>query len=529
MTDKLSTIALDLERLGIQRPNGLHVNLSTPRLVEAAVARGEGVLTSSGALAVRTGARTGRSPGDKFMVQYAERSSAGRIWWGDVNRPLAPEDFERLRARVCAYLQRRDLFLQDTIVGADPRYSLPVRVISEFAWHNLFARQIFRQPEAAPPAAPRWTILCAPRFLADPAIDGTRSETAVVLDVEQRLVLICGTEYAGEIKKALFTVMNYTLPQQSVLPMHCAANVGPDGDVALFFGLAGAGKTTLSTDPERRLIGDDTHGWGDHGVFNIEGGCHAKCFNLSREREPQIWDAIRFGTVLENVVVDAHSGEADYADGSLTENTRAAYPVEHIPGGQSSGRGGHPATIFFLTADAFGALPPIARLTADQIRYYFLSGYGVRATGTEVSVLVPEATFSAAFSQPFLPLPPRIYADMLGEKIARYGARVYLVNTGWTGGSPVAESRIKLEHTRAMVRAALGGRLDDVPTYVEPVFGLRVPLKVPDVPSEMLRPRSGGDAEGSEARARKLAAQFAENFRRFPDAPSAVAEAGPRS
>jgi phosphoenolpyruvate carboxykinase (ATP) len=521
----------ELISLGITRPGRVHANLTVARLVEEALARGEGILTADGALVARTGKKTGRSPGDKFLVRYDGRESAARVAWGKVNQPMAPETFERLLARVAAYLQGRDLFVVDAYVGADARYGLPIRLVTEFAWHALFARQLFRRLDGAALAAhaPEWTVVGAPRFLADPAVDGTKSETAVVLDVERRLVLICGSEYAGENKKSLFTVMNYVLPQRGVLPMHCSANAGADGDVALFFGLSGTGKTTLSADPQRRLIGDDEHGWSDDGVFNFEGGCYAKCINLSREKEPQIWNAIRFGAVVENAVVDLATRQVDYADDSITENTRVAYPVEYIDNADLSGMGGHPKTIVFLTADAFGVLPPIARLTPDQARYHFLSGYTAKIAGTEAGVTEPQATFSTCFGAPFWPLPPHIYADMLAEKMTRHGARVFLLNTGWTGGPAGVGRRISLPATRAMVRAALEGQLDDIETYIDPVFGLRVPQRIPGVPDELLRPReTWRDPRAYDDKARDLARRFVKNFEQFEGAAPELAAAGPR-
>jgi phosphoenolpyruvate carboxykinase (ATP) len=530
MTDT-STIAADLLRFGISRPGEIYANLASARLVEAAVARGEGLLAANGALVAQTGKRTGRSPGDKFLVRYPGRESAERVDWGKVNQPMAPEVFERLLGRVAAYLQGRDLFVLDATIGADPRYALPARIVTEFAWHTLFAQQLFRRLDPAELAAhqPEWTIIGAPRFHADPAIDGTTSETAVVLDVERKIVLICGTEYAGENKKSLFTVMNYVLPLRGVLPMHCSANVGAGGDVALFFGLSGTGKTTLSADPDRKLIGDDEHGWSDEGVFNFEGGCYAKCINLSQEKEPQIWNAIRFGAVVENVVVDPATREVDYADDSLTENTRVAYPVEFIDNAELSGTGGHPRTIMFLTADAFGVLPPIARLTPDQARYHFLSGYTAKAPGTEVGVTEPQATFSTCFGAPFWPLPPYIYADMLAEKMLRHGTQVFLLNTGWSGGPAGIGQRISLPYTRAMVRAALQGQLDEAEIYTDPVFGLHVPLRIPGVPDQLMRPRATWrDPAAYDAKARDLARLFAENFTKFDGVAAEVAAAGPK-
>jgi phosphoenolpyruvate carboxykinase (ATP) len=522
-------IRADLGRLGIGRPPAVHANLPAARLVQAAIVRGEGELTESGALAVYTGKRTGRSPGDKFLVCYEGQPGAAQIDWGVINQPADPALFDRLLTRVAAYLEQRELFVVDAVAGSDPRYAMPVRLVTELAWHALFARQLFRQAEPEDAGLPGWTIVGAPRFLAEPARDGTKSETAVLLDTERRLALICGTEYAGEIKKAVFTVMNYTLPALGVLPMHCSANVGAEGDTALFFGLSGTGKTTLSADPERRLIGDDEHGWSDAGVFNVEGGCYAKCIGLSRAREPQIYDAIRFGAVLENVVVDGSSGRPDYDDGSVTENTRAAYPVEYIAGSVPGGLAAHPRTILFLAADAFGVLPPIARLTPAQARYHFLSGYTAKLAGTEVGLAEPEAAFSTCFGAPFLPLAPRVYAELLGEKMVRHEVRAFLLNTGWTGGSYGTGRRISLEHTRALVRAALSGALDEAPVSIDELFGLQVPLRVDGVPEEVLRPRDAwSDPAAYDERARELAGRFAANFERFGDMPPEVVAAGPR-
>src|SRR6266508_1191807 len=529
MTDT-TKIAEELRRFGILRPGQIFANLAVPHLVEEAVARGEGVLTVKGALVARTGKRTGRSPGDKFLVRYEGSESAERIAWGKVNQPIAPEVFDRLLARAAAYLQGRDLFVLDAAVGADPRYTLPIRLVTEFAWHALFAQQLFRRPDAAALAThqPEWTIIGAPRFFADPEVDSTKSETAVVVDVERKIVLICGTEYAGENKKSIFSVMNYGLPLRGVLPMHCSANIGADGDVALFFGLSGTGKTTLSADLARKLIGDDEHGWSDEGVFNFEGGCYAKCVNLSQENEPQIWNAIRFGSVVENVVVDPVTREVDYADTSLTENTRVAYPVEYIDNAELSGCGGHPHTIIFLTADAFGVLPPIARLTHTQARYHFLSGYTAKTAGTEGGVKDPEATVSACFGAPCLPLAPQIYARMLGEKLARHDVRVFLLNAGWTGGPYGVGERIKLSATRAMVNAALSGALDQAETYTDPVFGLHVPLHIPGVPDAIMQPRkTWRNPNAYDAKARDLAARFIENFKQFEDVDDLARDGGP--
>ncbi len=473
--------------LGQARP--LHHNLSSAALIEQAIVRGEGQLTTTGALVVRTGQYTGRSPKDKFVVCRAEYESL--VDWGSVNQVMEPEQFERLLARATAYLANRPLYVQDCFAGADPRYRLSVRVITEYAWHNLFARQLFIRPSTDELIGfePTFTVLSAPGFKTDPAIDGTRSEVVVAIDFVRRVVLIAGTAYAGEIKKSIFTVMNFLLPLQGVFPMHCSANVGAQGDVALFFGLSGTGKTSLSADPERRLIGDDEHGWSNEGIFNFEGGCYAKCINLSRENEPQIYDAIRFGGVVENVVVNPDTREPDYSDASITENTRAAYPLEFIRGAVIPSVGGHPNHIFFLTADAFGVLPPISRLSVEQAMDMFLLGYTAKVAGTERGITTPQMTFSACFGAPFLPMHPARYAQMLGEQLARHSAQVWLVNTGWTGGAYGVGTRIPIRYTRAMIRSALRYELEDVPYRTDPIFGLEVPNQVDSVPSELLDPR----------------------------------------
>ncbi|MBO8141331.1 MAG: phosphoenolpyruvate carboxykinase (ATP) [Firmicutes bacterium] len=492
----------------------LHHNLSPAQLVEKALLRGEVRLASNGAAVAATGKYTGRSPKDKYVVRDAW--TAERVAWGSVNQPMEPEVAGALLDRVAAYLQGKELFVFDGAAGALERHQIRVRVITEFAWHNLFARNLLlRDPAGEGPFA-HWNLIYAPGFQAVPERDGTRSEAFIVLDFSRQLVLIGGTRYAGELKKAVFTVMNGLLPDRGVMPMHCGANVGEQGDVALFFGLSGTGKTTLSADGNRRLLGDDEHGWADEGVFNFEGGCYAKTIGLSQEKEPQIWNAIRFGSVLENVVVNPQSRVPDYADGSLTENTRAAYPLEHIPGALAGGVAGHPRTIFFLSADAFGVLPPIARLDAEQAMYYFLSGYTSKLAGTERGVTSPEATFSTAFGEPFLPLPPQVYARMLGERITRHGVRVFLVNTGWIGGPYGVGRRIDLAYTRTLVRAALAGELEDVPWHREPHFGLLIPERCPGVPDSILNPKGmWDDGSAYDAKAAELARKFADNYRRF--------------
>jgi phosphoenolpyruvate carboxykinase (ATP) len=523
-------LSADLEALGIAAQQQVHVNLAPPRLVEAALARGEGALTADGALVALTGKRTGRSPDDKFFVRRPDHESAARVAWGKVNHPIDAAVFERLLARVSAYLQEHELFVVDARAGADPRYCISIRVVTDMAWHALFARQLFLPPNETGigNTSGRWTVVSAPRLLADPARDGTHSETAVMIDLERRIVLICGTQYAGEIKKSIFTIMNYVLPARGILPMHCSANIGPESDVALFFGLSGTGKTTLSADPERRLIGDDEHAWSDNGVFNIEGGCYAKCINLSRKGEPQIWDAIRFGAVVENVVVDPLTGQPDYADRSLTENTRVAYPLNHIAEAVLTGVGDHPRTILFLAADAFGVLPPIARLSSAQARYHFLSGYTAKTAGTEVGVSEPQATFSTCFGAPFLPLPAQIYAHMLSAKMEQHGVRVFLLNTGWTGGPAGVGRRINLGYTRAMVHAALSGALDNTPTWTDPVFGLQVPQHIAGIPDGVMEPRSSWhDPAAYDTQAGRLAQLFVENFRQFSDVDAETVAAGP--
>lgn len=504
------------------------VDWNTARLVEQAVIRDEGRLTSSGALVVNTGQYTGRSPDDKFIVE--ELTFADRIAWGGANRPLSPASFERLYAKMTAYLQNRNVFVFNGYAGAHPNYRLPIRVVTELAWHNLFARNLFIRPspEALQHHVPEFTVFAAPGLKADPDTDGTRSEAFVVIHFGRKIVLIGGTAYAGEIKKAIFTVLNGLAPQRGIMPMHCAANTDSDAGTALFFGLSGTGKTTLSADPERSLIGDDEHGWSDEGIFNFEGGCYAKCIGLNEANEPQIWRAIRFGAVLENVVVDEIHRKPDFYDASLTENTRAAYPLEHIENAVIPGIGGHPRTICFLTADAFGVLPPIARLDTDQALYYFLSGYTSKLAGTERGVNEPVATFSSCFGEPFLPLPPLRYAEMLRERILKHQTDVYMINTGWTGGPYGVGQRIPLPLTRAMVRAALRGELAQVEYRIDPIFQLRVPLHCSGVPSDVLDPRSTWqDPEAYEHQARELAGRFRQNFRRFGTAGEELAKAGP--
>ncbi|MDQ5851321.1 MAG: phosphoenolpyruvate carboxykinase (ATP) [Chloroflexota bacterium] len=517
-----------VRRLKVVELANVYRDLSVAALVEHAIHNREGQLAANGALAATTGKRTGRSPGDKFIVRSG--ATEDKVEWGRINQPIDQQAAGELRERLLHYARDRRVYVLNAFAGADAATCLPIQVITEYAWHNLFARQLFRHaaPAELTDHAPAFTVIAMPTFLAVPERDGTKSETAVIVDFERREVLIAGTEYAGEIKKSIFSVMNFLLPPQGVLPVHCSANVGQAGDVALFFGLSGTGKTSLSSDPERRLIGDDEHGWGENGVFNFEGGCYAKCIRLRREAEPQIYDAIRFGAVMENVVIDPETREPRYDDDSITENTRAAYPLEFIGNIAEEGTGGHPQTIFFLTADAFGVLPPISRLTAEQAMYHFLSGYTAKLAGTEVGLGTdPEATFEACFGSPFLPLPAITYAEMLREKLNRHGGRVYLLNTGWTGGSFGTGSRIKIGYTRAMVHAALAGTLEHAETYTDDRFGLHVPIHIEGVPDELLRPRdTWQDQDAYDRTAQRLATCFIDNFKKYGNE---LAKFGPRS
>ncbi|WP_446686908.1 phosphoenolpyruvate carboxykinase (ATP) [Paracerasibacillus soli] len=507
----------------------LQKDLSVPRLIEKILSRREGVLSETGAVQATTGKYTGRSPEDKFIVR--DEISEKTVDWGTVNKPIDEHVFLKLLMKVTNHLkEKEELFVFNGFAGADEKYRLPIRVMNEFAWHNLFAKQLFIRPTAVELAEhePDFTIISAPTFKADPTVDGTNSEAFVLISFKQKIILIGGTEYAGEIKKSIFSVMNYLLPQKNVLSMHCSANVGAEGDVALFFGLSGTGKTTLSADPYRKLIGDDEHGWSPNGVFNIEGGCYAKCVKLSEEKEPQIFHAIRFGSVLENVVLDKVTRTPDYDDVTLTENTRAAYPLENIDNIVKPSVAGHPNTIIFLTADASGTLPPISKLTKEQAMYHFLSGYTSKLAGTERGVTEPQATFSTCFGAPFLPLAPATYAKMLGKKIDQHQANVFLVNTGWTGGSYGVGQRIKLSYTRAMVHAALEGELNMVETMKDDIFGLHIPLHVPGVPDEVLIPKQTWENKDSyEKTAQKLAEEFHANFEKFTHVSEEIVKAGP--
>lgn len=496
--------------------SGVHRNLNEAELMEQAVRRDEGRFADNGAFVVETGTYTGRSPKDKYVV--VEPWAEAHVVLGSANKPMEKATFDALFERVAAYLKEKELFVFDGAVGRSPEHQIGVQAITELAWHNAFARNMLVRQPAPESQFARWNLIYAPGFTGVPERDGLRSEAFVVLNFARRVILIGGTYYAGELKKSVFTVMNALLPERGVMPMHCSANVGKDGDVALFFGLSGTGKTTLSADPDRFLIGDDEHGWADEGTFNFEGGCYAKTIGLKREHEPEIWDAIRFGSVLENVVIDERTRTPDYDDASLTENTRVCYPIHYIPGAVESGTAGHPQTIFFLTADAFGVLPPVARLDSEQAIYYFLSGYTSKLAGTERGVTEPEATFSTAFGEPFLPLRPQVYADMLRQRIEKHGAQVYLINTGWTGGPHGVGERMQLAYTRAMITAALNGSFDDIAFEKESHFGLMIPVSCPGVPDNVLNPETTWkDKAAYAAQAQQLAQLFAHNYRRFDE------------
>jgi phosphoenolpyruvate carboxykinase (ATP) len=507
--------------------NKVYRNLHSGVLVEHSIRRGESMLADNGALVAYTGKYTGRSPKDKFTVK--DPVTAELVNWGEVNQAFDPEKFDALYERVVASLQGKELFVQDLFAGADSKYRLPVRVINEYAWHNLFVRALFVRPTAEELKThhPEFTIVSAPEFQGDPQRDGTRSEAFVIVNFTRKIILIGGTKYAGEMKKSIFGIMNFLLPPNNVFPMHCSANVGKNGVTALFFGLSGTGKTTLSADPERLLIGDDEHGWSATGIFNFEGGCYAKCIKLSKESEPQIWNAIRFGSVLENVTLDKETHVPDYNDDSRTENTRCAYPVDYIDGAVIPGIGGHPKNVIFLTADAFGVLPPISKLSTDQAMYHFLSGYTAKVAGTEAGVKEPQPNFSTCFGSPFMPLRPKVYAEMLGRRMQEHGTQCWLVNTGWFGGPYGTGSRMKLPYTRAMVNAAIEGTLEKAEFETDPAFGLTVPKAVPGVPTEFLRARDAWkDKAAYDKAAADLSARFAKNFEKF-DVPANIRAAGP--
>lgn len=508
-----------VEYLGFHNLNKIFWNLSSSNLVEQVIKKNEGCLSNDGAVLVSTGKHTGRSPNDKFIVDYNDKTHE-KIWWGKVNCPLPPEKFHLIFNKMKAYLQGRDVFIQDMMAGAHPSYQLPIRIITEKAWQSLFARNLFRRlhPDQIPTHIPEYTVICCPDFHTTPEEDGVRSDTFIIVNFEKKLVLLGGTSYAGEIKKSIFTIMNYVLPLKGVLSMHCSANVGALGDVALFFGLSGTGKTTLSSAPDRQLIGDDEHGWSEDGVFNVEGGCYAKTIRLSEELEPLIWHATqRFGAVLENVIFEPVTRQIDFNDDRLTENTRGAYPLDYVDNCVLQGYTGHPENVFFLTADAFGVLPPIARLTEDQARYFFLSGYTSKLAGTERDLgTEPQATFSTCFGAPFLPLHPQVYADLLGRNITSHNVTVWLVNTGWTGGPFGIGNRFQLPYTRAIVRAALNGDLSQATFTQDPFFNLWIPETCPQVPADILNPKNTWtDKSDYDLHAQNLITRFKQNFEQF--------------
>lgn len=520
-----------IEQLGIQAKK-VYRNLNAPELVEKALANGEGVLSSTGALSVKTGKYTGRSPYDKFIVDT--EGVHDLIHWGDVNRPIARRVFNQIKEDMIQYLCGKEVYVFDGFAGADEKYTRRIRVINEKAWQNLFIRNLLVRPteeQLENYGEADYTILAAPDFKCDPAKYGIHSEAAIIIDYEAHFVIIAGTSYAGEIKKSVFSLMNFVLPvEENVLPMHCSANMDPEtGETAVFFGLSGTGKTTLSADPERMLIGDDEHGWSEDGVFNIEGGCYAKCIDLTEEDQPEIYHAIRFGSVLENVILEDNTREPDYADQTLTANTRVGYPIDYIPNAELAGKGGIPKVVIFLTADSFGVLPPISRLSTNAAMYHFVTGFTAKVAGTERGIKEPKPTFSTLFGEPFMPLRAEKYAELLGKRLRKYGTKVYLVNTGWTGGAYGTGSRIKLRYTRAMIHAALNGELEKVEYIHDPLFNLDIPKSCPDVPAKMLNPRNtwkkGADYD---AQARKLAGMFQANFEtKYPGIRAEIAEAGP--
>jgi len=509
----MSSVAVNPNPIDLETAKEVFYNLSAAELVEHAIRHGEGELASNGAITALTGKYTGRTPKDKFIVK--DSFTEDKIWW-EGNSAMTPQTFAELQKKAGKFIEGKRLYVVDTYGGADPTHRIKARFIVQKAWHALFIKQLLIRPTPAElkDYQPDWVVVDVCEMITSAAEDGVRSDATIALNFSDKRVLIAGTQYAGEMKKTVFTIMNFILPLKGVMGMHCSANIGDKGDVALFFGLSGTGKTTLSADPERKLIGDDEHGWSDDGVFNVEGGCYAKCIRLSKAGEPQIWNAIRFGSVLENVILNEQR-VPDYDSQKLTENTRCAYPVEYIENAAHPSVGTHPSNVIFLTADAFGVLPPVSRLTNEQAMFHFLNGYTAKVAGTEAGVTEPTATFSTCFGAPFLPLPPKAYADLLGEKIERHKARVWLINTGWSGGPAGVCPRIKLEHTRAIVRALLDGDLDNVAFETDPVFGLEIPRVCPGVPPEVLNPRHAwADKEAYDKQALKLRVMFEQNYRK---------------
>ncbi len=510
----------NLKELGLGNIDTAFWNLTPADLTEETILRGQGVLSDTGALVINTGEFTGRSPKDRFVV--CDENTENSVWWGDINIKFTPENFDKLYGKIAAYLTGRDVYVRDAYACADEDYRLNLRVITEFPWSNMFASNMFLRPEKSELESftPEWHLVCAPGFMAVAEEDGTRQHNFAVINFTKKRIIIGGTGYTGEIKKGIFSVLNYVLPhEKNTLSMHCSANVGKDGDTSVFFGLSGTGKTTLSSDPNRRLIGDDEHGWSKDSVFNFEGGCYAKTIDLTEEQEPQIYNAIKFGAILENIGFKEGTSTPDYSDTSITQNTRVSYPIHHIDNIMVPSKGGIPKNIFFLTADAFGVLPPISKLTPGQAMYHFISGYTAKVAGTEAGVTEPQTVFSACFGAPFLPLHPTKYAEMLGEKIAESNVKVWLINTGWSGGEYGVGSRIKLKYTRAMITAALEGKLDSVEYTTHEVFGLAMPNECENVPNEMLHPKNTwADKAAYDAKASSLASKFIDNFKKFESA-----------
>jgi phosphoenolpyruvate carboxykinase (ATP) len=521
-----------LESIGLNNIENAYWNLTPAELVEDTIISGQGVLTDTGAIAIRTGEFTGRSPQDRFIVADAKTEDA--VWWGDINKKFDADKFDALYNRMKAYLTNKDVYVRDAYACADDTHRLNIRVVTEYSWSNQFASNMFLRPsdDEIKNFEPEWHVVCAPGFLADPEIDGTRQHNYAIINFTKKMIIIGGTGYTGEIKKGIFSVLNFILPhEKNVLSMHCSANVGTDGDTAVFFGLSGTGKTTLSSDEDRRLIGDDEHGWSENGVFNFEGGCYAKTIDLSKEKEPQIWDAIKFGAILENIGFKEGSSTPDYHDSTITQNTRVSYPIDHIDNIMVPSKGGMPKNIFFLTADAFGVLPPISKLTPGQAMYHFISGYTAKVAGTEAGVTEPQTVFSACFGAPFLPLHPTKYAEMLGKKMEEHNVRVWLINTGWSGGEYGVGERISLKYTRAMITSALEGKLDNVEYTTHDIFGLQMPNECENVPTEILSPKNTWADKGAyDSKANHLAQEFVKNFEQFESGANAeIMAAAPKA
>ncbi len=522
----------DLQSIGLGNVGNAYWNLTPAELVEETIVRGMGILTESGALAIDTGEFTGRSPKDRFIV--CDDKTESNVWWGNINVKFSAEKFDLLYGKITAYLSKKDIYVRDAQACADPNHRLKIRVVTEYPWSNQFAYNMFISPstEELKSFTPDWHILCAPGFYADPELDGTRQHNFAVINFTKKTILIGGTGYTGEIKKGIFSVLNYILPlEQNVLSMHCSANIGKKGDTAIFFGLSGTGKTTLSADPNRQLIGDDEHGWVGNSIFNFEGGCYAKCIGLSEEKEPEIWNAVKFGAILENICLKPNTSSVDFEDDSKTENTRVSYPIEHCKNIAVPSIGQNPKNIFFLTCDAYGVLPPISRLSKSQAMYHFISGYTAKVAGTEAGITEPQTAFSACYGAPFLPLHPTKYAEMLGQKMTEHNVNVWLVNTGWTGGGYGVGNRMNLKHTRAMITAALEGKLDNVEITAHEVFGLSMPNECENVPAEILHPRNTwADKAKYDETANNLAGAFVKNFQQFEDgANQEILDAAPKT